>query len=139
MAPSLLSLPAGPDVEAGCPKQMVYGPCGGVHDDLTCEMAPISCPFAMRAGAVPWADAERALEPDAAAGHGMLATATQRPVVLTDLTVRPFDRASVEQLAGVLAEASDGLLVGEHQNRPDFSPALMSALVREAGGNPGSR
>jgi 5,10-methylenetetrahydrofolate reductase len=37
-------------------------------------------------------------------------------------------------VVGVLAEVSDGLLVGEHANRPDLPPALFAAEVLEAGG-----
>ncbi|WP_239029372.1 methylenetetrahydrofolate reductase [Pseudonocardia acidicola] len=97
-------------------------------------MAPVPCPFAARREAVPWGGSPP--DPVTAPPTGLLATAARRPVVLTDLTVRPFDRASVEQVAGALAGSCDGLLVGEHQNRPGFPPALMAALVRGAGGSP---
>jgi 5,10-methylenetetrahydrofolate reductase len=55
-------------------------------------------------------------------------------VVLTDLSVVPFDRGSVRRVVGLLAGGSDGLLVGEHANRPDLPPALFAAEVLEAGG-----
>ncbi len=55
------------------------------------------------------------------------------PLVLTDLTVRPFDAAGLREVVGLLAGSCDGLLVGEHQSRPDFPPTLMAALVAEAG------
>jgi 5,10-methylenetetrahydrofolate reductase len=55
------------------------------------------------------------------------------PHVLVDLTVRPYDVASVQEVVGVLAASCDAVLVGEHQSRPDFPPSLMAALVREAG------
>src|SRR3712207_7220817 len=48
------------------------------------------------------------------------------PVVLTDLTVRPFDRTSVREVTRALAPVSDGLLIGEHQDRPDLPPTLMA-------------
>src|SRR6185312_2603495 len=66
----------------------------------------------------------------------LLDRARSRPVVLTDLTVRPFDAANVRAVTGVLAGSCDALLVGEHQGRPDFPPALMAALVRDAGAAP---
>jgi methylenetetrahydrofolate reductase (NADPH) len=56
--------------------------------------------------------------------------------VLTDLTVRPYDPESVRQVVGVLAPVSDGLLAGEHQNRPDLPPTLFAQEVLAAGGRP---
>lgn len=65
----------------------------------------------------------------------LLARAAERPVVLADLSVAPFDRSSVRRV-GELAPVADGLLSGEHANRPDFPPALLAAEVRDAGGTP---
>ncbi|MGZ6874678.1 MAG: methylenetetrahydrofolate reductase C-terminal domain-containing protein, partial [Blastococcus sp.] len=31
--------------DAGCPKRMVFGPCGGVRDDGGCELADHRCVF----------------------------------------------------------------------------------------------
>jgi 5,10-methylenetetrahydrofolate reductase len=61
---------------------------------------------------------------------------TRGPVVLADLTVAPFDTASVRSVVGVLAPVSDGLLIGEHQNRPDLPPTLLAQEVLAAGGRP---
>jgi methylenetetrahydrofolate reductase (NADPH) len=110
----------------GCPKRMVFGPCGGVRDDGGCELAEHPCVFLApplpRWGApVPPAPQPR---PD-----GLLARARCGPVVLTDLTVRPFDPVSVRAVTGLLAPVSDGLLVGEHQD-------LMAQQVLAAGGRP---
>jgi 5,10-methylenetetrahydrofolate reductase len=66
----------------------------------------------------------------------LLDAALNRPVVLTDFTVTPFSARSVTAVTEVLAGSCDGLLVGEHQNRPDFPPTLMAGLIREAGGSP---
>lgn len=116
---------------AGCPKRMDFGPCGGVALDLTCEMAPILCPFATMTEPVPWTG------PTATgAVPALLATAATRPVVLTDLSVRPFDAAGLSAVTGLLADSCDGLLVGEHQSRPDFPPTQMAGLIRDAGGAP---
>ena len=87
------------------------------------------CPFATAAVAVPWV--ERARE-----RPGARPPVTGRPVVLTDFSVRPFDAASVAAVARVLAGSCDGVLVGEHQNRPDFPPTLMARLIRDAGRAP---
>ncbi|WP_218938524.1 methylenetetrahydrofolate reductase, partial [Modestobacter altitudinis] len=67
---------------------------------------------------------------------GLLERARTRPVVLTDLTVAPFDPASVRSVVSTLAPVSDGLLVGEHQGRPDLPPTLMAQEVLAAGGRP---
>ncbi|QXG75406.1 methylenetetrahydrofolate reductase C-terminal domain-containing protein [Modestobacter sp. L9-4] len=120
-------------VRPGCPKRMVFGPCGGVRDDGGCEVAPHPCVFLDP----PWPrwTAPAAPRP-APAPDGLLARAQHGPVVLSDLTVRPFDGASVRAVVGALAPVSDGLLIGEHQNRPDWPPTLMAAEVLAGGGRP---
>ncbi len=40
----------------------------------------------------------------------------------------------MRRVVGVLAPVSDGLLVGEHANRPDFPPTMFAAEVIGAGG-----
>jgi methylenetetrahydrofolate reductase (NADPH) len=130
---------AGPARQEGCPKRMVYGPCGGVRADLSCEMAPVPCPFA-RGGPVVFEPEATAgttdLPPAADPGSTLTAAAARGPVVLADLSVRPFDPASIRQVTGALAGACDAVLVGEHQNTPDFPPAVMTSLIRDAGGTP---
>jgi 5,10-methylenetetrahydrofolate reductase len=121
-----------PRLEA-CPKRMVYGPCGGVRPDLRCEMADGTCVFV---GSEPRAwEGPTASAPLVPPGS-LLDTAGRRSVVLTDLTVRPFDAGSVTEVVGLLAGSCDGVLIGEHQSRPDFPPTLLSALVVDAGGSP---
>ena len=110
-------------MEPGCPKRMVYGPCGGVRADLSCELGDRRCPFA--AGPLTLWPAPVVPAP-----------APVVPLVLTDLSVRPYDRASLRQVVRTLAPVSDGLLVGEHQNRPDLPPTLFAAEVIAAGGRP---
>jgi methylenetetrahydrofolate reductase (NADPH) len=111
---------------------MHYGPCGGVRADLSCEMAPQPCVFADLEQAVPW------VGPDLKGGDDvpLLSRPFGRPVVLTDFTVTPFDPDSIAAVAAALAGSCDGVLVGEHQNRPDFPPTLMARLIRESGGSP---
>jgi 5,10-methylenetetrahydrofolate reductase len=111
---------------------MEYGPCGGVRADLSCEMDPRPCPFAATAEVVAWTGPAPAPAP----ASGLLETARTRPVVLTDLTVRPFDAADLARVAGELAGSCDALLVGEHQSRPDFPPTVLAALIRDAGAAP---
>jgi methylenetetrahydrofolate reductase (NADPH) len=143
-------VPDHPEPDPLCPKRMVYGPCGGVRADLTCEMRPQQqCPFTAKP-APSWAalvegDEGRALAAQMrAAGFStvdsevapgsLLALAAERPVVLTDFTVRPYDPTSVAEVTRELAGSCDALLVGEHNNRPDFPPALLMPMIREQGG-----
>ena len=118
----------GMDDVADCPKRMVFGPCGGVQDDGGCELADHRCVFLDRP-LVPWPGAPVAGVPLPMRDDG-------GPVVLTDLSVTPFDPDSVRRVVAVLAPVSDGLLVGEHANRPDFPPTMFAAEVIDAGGRP---
>ena len=113
---------------------MHYGPCGGVRDDLSCELGDRPCPFAV-APLPPWTGGEPAPTPPPRP-DGLLDRAATRPVVLTDLSVTPYAPASVRRVVGVLAASSDALLVGEHQSTPDLPPTLFAAEVLAAGGRP---
>jgi methylenetetrahydrofolate reductase (NADPH) len=117
--------------DVGCPKAMTFGPCGGVRDDATCELDPRPCPFAQPdAEVVPWGQEQ----PPTAPGSTLLDAARRGPVVLTDLTIPPYDPDGLAAVTRMLADSCDAVLVGEHQNRPDFPPTLMAALIAEAGG-----
>ena len=116
----------------GCPKRMVFGPCGGVRDDGRCEVVEHRCVFLD--GPIPEWPGDPRTAP--ATTSALLAAAAQRPVVLADLSVAPFDRGSVRRVVAELAPVADGLLAGEHANRPDLPPALLAAEVRAAGGTP---
>lgn len=115
-----------------CPKHMTFGPCGGVRDDASCELDPRPCPFAQPAAeVVGWpGETPAAATPDSR----LLAAAAVRPVVLTDLTLPPYDPASVRTIVEVLNGSCDAVLVGEHQNRPDLPPTVMAGLIAQAGG-----
>lgn len=106
----------------GCPKRMEFGPCGGVRPDGQCEMRSGPCVFDH---AVPWSGPSPARRPVAAV-----------PLVLTDFSCTPFDRGDVAATAAVLASSCDAVLVGEHQNKPDFPPTLMGTLLLDAGVTP---
>lgn len=118
-------------VEAGCPKHMVYGPCGGVRSDDRCEVDDRPCPFVDR-GVVRWAGPPPAPGPGPADVVGPL----DHPLIVTDLRVRPFDPASVRAVTARLSTSADAVLVGEHSVRPDFPPTVMADLVGSAGGTP---
>ena len=93
---------------------MTYGPCGGVREDLGCEMGTFTCVFAGLEVPVPWPGPAAPPVPEIP----LLTTARSRPVVLTDLTVRPFDPGSVAAVTAELAPSCDAVLVGEHKIAP---------------------
>jgi methylenetetrahydrofolate reductase (NADPH) len=105
----------------GCPKRMHFGPCGGVRLDRQCEMRPGPCAFD---DVVPWSGPEITVAP------------AQAPLILTDFSCTPFDSADVAATAVILAPCTDAVLVGEHQNRPDFPPTLMSRMLLDSGVTP---
>jgi 5,10-methylenetetrahydrofolate reductase len=122
---------------------MVFGPCGGVRADLSCEMdAHRVCAFAHLDAAVPWPDggdppSGGPSHPSASTQSSLLqAVRAGRPVVVTDLTLPPYDAAMVSRLTGLLRDSCDALLVGEHQDQADFPPTLMTQLVAGDGGRP---
>jgi len=117
----------------GCPKRMVFGPCGGVRDDGRCEVAEHRCVFA-DPPLVRWPGEPQAAPPPRPGG--LLDRAGSRPVVLADLSVPPYDRDAVRRVVGLMAPATDAVLVGEHANSPDFPPAMVAAEVMGAGGRP---
>jgi 5,10-methylenetetrahydrofolate reductase len=119
-------------VEHDCPKRMVFGPCGGVRHDLSCEVDARTCPFTDRAAPPVWSGSDHSAE-ERPASVLLGVIAEGRPAVLTDLTLPPYDAAAVAELAGTLAGSCDAVLVGEHQDQPDYSPALMTGLLRSAG------
>jgi methylenetetrahydrofolate reductase (NADPH) len=97
---------------------MQFGPCGGVHPDGQCEMRPGPCAFSE---VVAWSGDQPAARPGRA------------PLVLADFSCAPFNSDDVAATAAVLAPGCDAVLVGEHQNKPDFPPTLMGSLLLDAG------
>jgi methylenetetrahydrofolate reductase (NADPH) len=100
---------------------MEFGPCGGVRPDGQCEMRPGLCAFE-----------------DVVLWSGPCASPRQArpPLVLTDFSCSPFDAEDLGATAAILAASCDAVLVGEHQNKPDFPPTLMGRLLLDAGVTP---
>ncbi len=113
----------------GCPKRMVFGPCGGVRPDERCEVAEHGCVFVGEPMPA-WPGPPAA----PAAASGLLRAAADGPVVLADLTTAPYDADSVRRVVEILAPVSDAVLAGEHANRPDVPPTMLAARVHDAGG-----
>lgn len=112
-------------VEPTCPKRMVFGPCGGVRPDGGCEMVAMPCTF----GALDQ-------PPTGAWAPTVAATPVRPPLVLTDLSVPPADAATLNATARILTDGCDAMLVGDHQDRPDFPPTVLARLIADAGGRP---
>ncbi len=103
---------------------MVFGPCGGVRPDGRCEMADVACAFGSLAEPAAWSASEPTVVP------------VTVPLVLTDLSVPPADAKTLTDTARVLAPSCDAVLVGDHQDRPDFPPTLLARLLSDVGARP---
>ena len=84
-------------------------------------MRPGACAFT---DAVPWP------------GSPIAGTPAQAPLILTDFSCAPFDPADIAATASELVPSCDAVLIGEHQNRPDFPPTLMARLLLDSGARP---
>jgi len=121
-----------------CPKNMEYGPCGGVGFDGSCEIdATHRCAFLHRP-TVPWTGVDRAEIPAAAvrtdAAQRTLDALGARPWVVADLPARALSVASLDACAAVLAGEVDAVLAGDAGSaRVQFPPAYRARLLHERG------
>ena len=111
------------DPREDCPKHMLMGPCGGVRPDGGCEVGQFPCVFP---APVAWPDPVPTTP----------APLDTVPLILTDFSSEPYSVAAHTAVAAILAPVSDAVLVGEHQDRPDFPPAQLASILRHAGARP---
>lgn len=105
----------------GCPKRMIFGPCGGVRPGGGCEMLDLPCVFD-----------EPVIARDAVAAVPLGVV----PLVLADISTPPFDPVALRRASAVMQSSCDALLVGEHHNRPDLPPTEIARTLIDTGGRP---
>ncbi|GAC1315958.1 MAG: methylenetetrahydrofolate reductase C-terminal domain-containing protein [Acidimicrobiales bacterium] len=130
--------PLGGPARPACPKHMVFGPCGGVRPSGGCEIDELPCPF-VDAPLVTWPDAGIGRSDDrrSTSREGPVMSALRRGNgVICDFGVEPMNVTSVTEIAGLLGPVCDGVLIGDHQSRPDLPPAVLAPLTSEAGAAP---
>lgn len=124
------------DAHAGCPKNMEYGPCGGVDFDGGCEAADFRCVF-LGDPLVTWHGATPASPdavPRASGARAMLELMNTRPVVVADFPARAIDAESLTECARLLAGCVDATLAGDSgKARVQFSPSYRASLIMAAG------
>lgn len=122
------------EATAACPKHMVYGPCGGVALDGSCELSEaIPCPF-VPLETVRWEGPPSAPPAATGAAPAMRDRIRTGPIVVADFPARALDAASIALCADALRGHVDAVLTGDSgPHRVQFSPAHRAALVAEAG------
>jgi 5,10-methylenetetrahydrofolate reductase len=121
-------------VLADCPKDMTYGPCGGVRVDGACEVDGFDCPFVDDA-TVPWSGGA----PETAPWHELLDVMARRTAVVVDLPATGTDVGVASATAAELARigGADAALLGDAPwARVQLPPTLWSSIVRAVGLRP---
>ncbi|CAN5163048.1 methylenetetrahydrofolate reductase [soil metagenome] len=134
-----------------CPKNMTYGPCGGVEFDGSCEVSEHSCvfvdgdtvawrgptPVTLQAraadGRVPMRE-PAPVEPLSQGGAELARLMATRQIVVADFPARALDTGSLAECAGILAGAADATLAGDSgAHRVQFSPTYRALLIQGHG------
>lgn len=114
---------------SGCPKDMVFGPCGGVTAGHGCEVDGRPCPFCERTEPTRWPAGEQ--QPV------WRPRPLDLPRVIVDFRPDPDRRAEVRRAADVLGAVDVAVLVGEHVDDLGHQPPHeMSVALRTAGLRP---
>ena len=117
-----------------CPKQMSYGPCAGLRSTTECELLGVTCPFVGLERVPAWAGAAPTQTVTASAGVVFLEKMARRPVFVTDIPTVPLDAGSIGNIADLIGDSADAVLIGDHGGaRVQFPPAYRAMLMRQAG------
>ncbi|MDY7103316.1 MAG: methylenetetrahydrofolate reductase [Actinomycetota bacterium] len=112
-----------PDTAVTCPKDMTYGPCGGVTATLGCEVDDRPCPFANDDALPRWERPGASRVIDVAPGS-----------IFVDLRPDPTLPGELAEAAVALGLPDVHVLIGEHVDDPTpHGPAAVAAAVADAG------
>ncbi len=117
-----------------CPKGMTHGPCGGLRGETECELPGVSCPFSTRDTAILWTGVAPTVHTVTPAGRVFLEKMSRRPVVVTDIPTIPLHADSIYEIADLIRDGVDAVLIGDHGGaRVQFPPAYRAMLMKQAG------
>lgn len=132
---SSLHFDAGTRWMTACPKDMVFGPCGGVREDGRCEVDERRCAFldAPAVSAPPASVLDAGREPGEHAA-ALLAIMARRPLIVAGLPPAGPDADSQKTAAAAVAGHADAALLGDAPwARLQLPPTLRTLLVRGEG------
>ncbi|MDQ8045511.1 MAG: hypothetical protein AAGC46_12030 [Solirubrobacteraceae bacterium] len=123
-------------VGAGCPKHMVFGPCGGVQPDGSCEIGGACAFVGDGAAAAPAVEAPAPVSLRPAAEQVRLLM-QRRQIIVADLPSAGPDVELERRLASALAGSVDAALLGDSPwARLQLPPSLRASLVAVEGLRP---
>lgn len=125
------------DPRSACPKDMSYGPCGGVGADGACEVSPVRCAF-VDSPVAPWPGGPAGLSGSSLApsrdAEELAQILGRRPVVISGLPARALDSGSIRECADILHGTVDAVLAGDSgRARVQLPPAYRAHVIRSAG------
>jgi 5,10-methylenetetrahydrofolate reductase len=113
---------------------MTYGPCSGLRSETECEIPGVTCPFVSRSSVPGWAGALPTQAVTSPAGKIFLEKMSRRPVIVTDIPTVPLHADSIAEIAALIGDKADAVLIGDHGGaRVQFPPAYRAMLMRQAG------